>query len=156
MASRRRRRINWRLSRFHGRSRTGFPSRHHFLCRIGFTAELPVRHRLLGIVEYNEHCRHVGNVGCEIQLPKKKRQGAIFLRRVLSLRCYPGFIYQGLTGPASSEKRRRHRMPHRVEPSISETAFSCPYCSALTTQFWYDVFVDPLKGRGTSSSTSRR
>ncbi len=37
-------------------------------------------------------------------------------------------------------------MPHPVQPSIRETAFSCPHCSALTTQFWYDVFADHLSG----------
>jgi hypothetical protein len=33
-----------------------------------------------------------------------------------------------------------------IQPSIRETAFSCPYCSAFTAQFWYDVFGDPITG----------
>jgi hypothetical protein len=37
-------------------------------------------------------------------------------------------------------------MSHRAEHSIDKTAFSCPYCSVFTTQFWYDVFADSLKG----------
>jgi len=31
-------------------------------------------------------------------------------------------------------------MPKLTPPSISETAFNCPHCSALTTQYWYEVF----------------
>ena len=32
-----------------------------------------------------------------------------------------------------------------TEPSISETAFNCPHCEALTTQYWHDTFVKPIK-----------
>ena len=27
------------------------------------------------------------------------------------------------------------------EPSVKETAFSCPHCGAYTTQYWYDGYV---------------
>jgi hypothetical protein len=33
-------------------------------------------------------------------------------------------------------------MSKSVEPSIVETAFSCPHCGAFTTQFWYRLFAD--------------
>jgi hypothetical protein len=32
-----------------------------------------------------------------------------------------------------------------IPPSISATAFNCPHCGVLTTQFWFEVFADPLK-----------
>lgn len=31
-----------------------------------------------------------------------------------------------------------------VPPSISETAFNCPHCGALTSQFWFNTYVDKL------------
>jgi hypothetical protein len=36
-----------------------------------------------------------------------------------------------------------------VQPSISETAFNCPHCGALTSQFWFKTYVDNLADRGT-------
>ena len=36
-----------------------------------------------------------------------------------------------------------------VQPSISETAFNCPHCGALTSQFWFKNYVDNLADRGT-------
>ncbi|MCE5972477.1 DUF4145 domain-containing protein [Sinirhodobacter sp. WL0062] len=30
-----------------------------------------------------------------------------------------------------------------VSPSVKETAFNCPHCSALCTQFWYEAFGEP-------------
>lgn len=30
-----------------------------------------------------------------------------------------------------------------VSPSVNETAFNCPHCSALCTQFWYAAFGEP-------------
>jgi hypothetical protein len=33
-------------------------------------------------------------------------------------------------------------MSKTVAPSIAETAFNCPHCGSLTTQFWYDLFAD--------------
>ena len=35
-------------------------------------------------------------------------------------------------------------MSKSVEPSIAETAFSCPHCGAFTTQFWYKLFAEAL------------
>jgi len=35
-------------------------------------------------------------------------------------------------------------MSETVEPSIAETAFSCPHCGAFTTQFWYKLFGDAM------------
>jgi hypothetical protein len=35
-------------------------------------------------------------------------------------------------------------MTKRVEPSVKETAFSCPHCGAYTTQFWYELYAEPL------------
>lgn len=32
----------------------------------------------------------------------------------------------------------------RVEPSVKETAFSCPHCGALTTQHWCNLFADNI------------
>lgn len=29
-----------------------------------------------------------------------------------------------------------------VPPSVKETAFNCPHCGALTTQYWYDLHAD--------------
>lgn len=29
-----------------------------------------------------------------------------------------------------------------VPPSVEETAFNCPHCGALTTQFWYGVYAN--------------
>ena len=37
-------------------------------------------------------------------------------------------------------------MSAQVEPSIRETAFSCPHCSAFTTQYWYKFRADPISG----------
>jgi len=31
-----------------------------------------------------------------------------------------------------------------VSPSVSETAFNCPHCGALTTQYWYSVSAKQL------------
>lgn len=36
--------------------------------------------------------------------------------------------------------------PAAIQPSIRDSAFSCPYCSAFTTQFWYRLYADELKG----------
>ena len=38
-------------------------------------------------------------------------------------------------------------MPPPTQPSIRETAFSCPHCSVFTTQFWYEVLVDRLRDK---------
>jgi len=35
---------------------------------------------------------------------------------------------------------------HVVPPSIRLTAFSCPHCSAFTTQYWYDLVADARGG----------
>ena len=32
-----------------------------------------------------------------------------------------------------------------VAPSANRTAFSCPHCGVLTTQYWFSVFADQLK-----------
>lgn len=32
-------------------------------------------------------------------------------------------------------------MTKNVTPSVKETAFSCPHCSALTTQFWFRLYA---------------
>jgi hypothetical protein len=32
-----------------------------------------------------------------------------------------------------------------VPPSTTQTAFNCPHCSVLTTQFWHKVYTDPMK-----------
>jgi hypothetical protein len=37
-------------------------------------------------------------------------------------------------------------MPSPIEPSISETAFSCPHCSAFTTQYWYALYSEAIGG----------
>ena len=37
-----------------------------------------------------------------------------------------------------------------TEPSISKTAFSCPHCGAYTTQHWYNLVADPLRGKNKS------
>src|SRR5436189_951722 len=36
--------------------------------------------------------------------------------------------------------------PKIIEPSIRETAFNCPHCSALTTQYWYTVRAQQVEG----------
>lgn len=33
----------------------------------------------------------------------------------------------------------------RVPPSVTKTAFSCPHCDALTTQYWHDCFAERKK-----------
>ncbi len=33
-------------------------------------------------------------------------------------------------------------MPKHVTASIKETAFSCPHCGALTTQYWYELLAN--------------
>lgn len=38
-------------------------------------------------------------------------------------------------------------MSKKVEPSIKETAFSCPYCDAFTTQHWYQVRANEPSGK---------
>src|SRR5688500_6712193 len=38
-----------------------------------------------------------------------------------------------------------HMTTKYVPPAITETAFNCPHCGALTTQFWADVYAQPLK-----------
>ena len=35
-----------------------------------------------------------------------------------------------------------------VPPSVKETAFSCPHCSAFAHQHWLSVHADPIKGNG--------
>ncbi len=35
-------------------------------------------------------------------------------------------------------------MPPTVQPSVRETAFNCPYCFALTTQHWYDLYTKQI------------
>jgi len=37
-------------------------------------------------------------------------------------------------------------MPSIVQPSIRETAFNCPHCSALTTQAWYQLYGMVMTG----------
>ena len=37
-------------------------------------------------------------------------------------------------------------MSRVVPPSVSETAFSCPHCSALTTQYWYNLLAEVIEG----------
>lgn len=32
------------------------------------------------------------------------------------------------------------------EPSVKETAFSCPHCGAYTTQYWHDTYVKYISG----------
>ena len=48
-----------------------------------------------------------------------------------------------LTG-ALSDKNARGIMKY-VAPSITESAFNCPHCDALTTQFWYSIHANRLK-----------
>jgi hypothetical protein len=38
-------------------------------------------------------------------------------------------------------------MPPIVQPSVRETAFNCPHCFALTTQYWYDLHAKPVVGK---------
>src|ERR1035441_2616676 len=38
-------------------------------------------------------------------------------------------------------------MPPIVQPSVRETAFNCPHCFALTTQYWYDLHAKPVAGK---------
>jgi Domain of unknown function (DUF4145) len=35
---------------------------------------------------------------------------------------------------------------HIVPPSVRLTAFSCPHCSAFTTQYWYDLLASAIGG----------
>ena len=37
-------------------------------------------------------------------------------------------------------------MPNPIEPSIAETAFSCPHCGAFTSQHWYKLRCDEITG----------
>lgn len=37
-------------------------------------------------------------------------------------------------------------MSKHVEPSVSETAFNCPHCGALTTQYWYRLLAMSCSG----------
>ncbi len=37
------------------------------------------------------------------------------------------------------------RVMKYVSPSVSATAFNCPHCGVLTTQFWHKVFTDPME-----------
>lgn len=37
-------------------------------------------------------------------------------------------------------------MSKAVAPSTAETAFNCPHCGAFTTQFWYKLFADDIRG----------
>jgi hypothetical protein len=34
-----------------------------------------------------------------------------------------------------------------VTPAVNQTAFNCPHCGALTTQYWHTVHADSLGGR---------
>ena len=34
-----------------------------------------------------------------------------------------------------------------VPPSLSETAFNCPHCGALSRQFWHSVYAESLKSK---------
>lgn len=43
---------------------------------------------------------------------------------------------QRLTDPVSDRRMTQH-----IEPSIRETAFNCPHCGALTTQTWFQPYV---------------
>lgn len=36
-------------------------------------------------------------------------------------------------------------MSRVVQPSVNETAFSCPHCAAFTSQFWYDLYAVDIK-----------
>jgi hypothetical protein len=36
-----------------------------------------------------------------------------------------------------------------VPPSITETAFNCPHCGALTSQYWFEVYAVKLEDRNT-------
>lgn len=38
-------------------------------------------------------------------------------------------------------------MTKYVPPSTNETAFNCPHCGALTTQFWFRLFARQQEGR---------
>ena len=33
-----------------------------------------------------------------------------------------------------------------VAPSVRDTAFNCPHCGALTTQQWYFLRTQPIRG----------
>jgi len=37
-------------------------------------------------------------------------------------------------------------MHKHTPPSITETAFNCPHCGALTTQYWHEVFPSEIRG----------
>ncbi len=34
-----------------------------------------------------------------------------------------------------------------VEASVRETAFNCPHCGVLTTQYWYSIYADSLPAK---------
>jgi len=38
-------------------------------------------------------------------------------------------------------------MAKDVTPSIKETAFSCPHCSAFTTQYWFSLYANQNSGK---------
>ena len=40
---------------------------------------------------------------------------------------------------------RKSGVSKPVSPSIHETAFNCPHCSVLTTQYWYDLLANACK-----------
>jgi hypothetical protein len=35
-------------------------------------------------------------------------------------------------------------MPRTVEPSVTQTAFNCPHCSTLTTQYWFRLHAKQI------------
>ena len=43
-------------------------------------------------------------------------------------------------------KRLRFLMPSQSQPSIRETAFCCPHCSAFTSQYWFGLGANSLIG----------
>lgn len=49
----------------------------------------------------------------------------------------------GRAEPSQPTKGMKH-MSKRVEPSIKESAFSCPHCGALAAQIWYTTRADTL------------
>lgn len=42
-------------------------------------------------------------------------------------------------------KKEANQVSKRVEPSIKQTAFSCPHCGALTTQYWCKLFAESIE-----------
>jgi len=42
-------------------------------------------------------------------------------------------------------------MTKHVAPSVDETAFNCPHCEALTTQYWYNLYIEQRKDNSTPS-----